>query len=87
MPVQRGWCRGARFVCTNVSCGEIGTEKPLERQKQSVFHRNLEGDAAIAGAGGGKPIDTLVLDEELALLSLHTCLAQHMGNSGKLVGV
>ena len=28
-----------------VSCGEIGTEKPLERSKQSVFHRNLEGAA------------------------------------------
>lgn len=25
-----------------MSCGEIGTEKPLKRPKQSVFHRNFK---------------------------------------------
>ena len=33
---------GTGYFAPIVSCGEIGTEKPLRRPKQSVFHRNFK---------------------------------------------
>lgn len=33
---------GTGYFAPIMSCGEIGTEKPLKRPKQSVFHRNFK---------------------------------------------
>lgn len=33
---------GTGCLAPIMSCGEIGTEKPLKRPKQSVFHRNFK---------------------------------------------
>lgn len=33
---------GTDYFAPIMSCGEIGTEKPLKRPKQSVFHRNFK---------------------------------------------
>ena len=33
---------GTGYFAPIKSCGEIGTEKPLKRPKQSVFHRNFK---------------------------------------------
>lgn len=33
---------GTGYFAPIMSCGEIGTEKPLKKPKQSVFHRNFK---------------------------------------------
>lgn len=33
---------GTGYFAPIMSCGEIGTEKPLKRPKQSVLHRNFK---------------------------------------------
>lgn len=33
---------GPGYFAPIMSCGEIGTEKPFKRPKQSVFHRNFK---------------------------------------------
>ncbi|WP_216596246.1 hypothetical protein, partial [Collinsella aerofaciens] len=33
---------GTGYFAPIMSCGEIGTAKPLKRPKQSVFHRNFK---------------------------------------------